>query len=448
MKSLRLRFTLVAGISIAIAVGATGFSLARLFNNHLETELRTELEYQLEQLTNSIRLIDAERLAVDGPTDPKFEDPLSGRYWQARVAGGEVALSPSLWNERFEFLKVAPPPGRIVHQIQSRPDEAALSIAQWHIVLQRDNKDIGVDVAVAADRKAVTAAMAEFRMQLALWLSILGLALLLAAIAQILLGLSPMETLRRKVERIKSGAAARLTGQYPSEVTPLVDEVNELLDQQDETLRQARARAGDLAHGLKTPITILSAIAREVRKAGHNKAGDDIEEQISAMDGHVQRELNRARLAAQFVVNCDLVPDVHRVANTNRKIPGDKTIDWRIELPEKVEVPIDRQDLSEVVGNVLDNARKWTRSAISVSASLDDDQVIMCIEDDGDGVAEDDFAKLTTRGQRLNHSAGGSGLGLSIAEDITTAYRGELSFYSAALGGLGVRLAWPHRRPA
>ena len=448
MSSLRLRFTLVAGISIAIAVGLTGIALARLFNHHIETELKTELEYQLEQITNNIRLQSATRLTVDQPTDPRFDDPLSGRYWQARVVGGERALSASIWNEKFSFLKGASAAGQIIHQVQTPPDAGPISVAQWSLVVQHEGKDVKLDIAVAADRKNILIAIQDFRSQIAVWLTILALALLLAAIAQIFLGLRPMEALRKKVERIKSGNAARLTGRYPSEVVPLVEEVNELLDVQDETLRQARARAGDLAHGLKTPITILSAIAREVRKSGNAKAADDIYEQIATMDQHVQHELSRARLAAQYVVSCDLVPAVKRVARTVQKIPADHKISWQIDLPDTLEIPIEQQDLSEVLGNVFDNARKWTRSRIAIQAALQDDHVVLSVEDDGIGVESANFTKLTQRGQRLSEKTNGSGLGLSIASNIMTAYRGDISFFRSGLGGLGVQLIWPHRRAA
>ncbi|NNE24626.1 MAG: HAMP domain-containing histidine kinase [Rhizobiales bacterium] len=445
MSSLRLRFTLVAGISIIIAVGLTGLALSRLFNNYIETQLKAELEYQLEQITNNLRVVNVTRATVDQPTDPRFETPLSGRYWQISVAGNEPTLSASIWIQRFPFLQSSSAPGQIIHQVLTPSDGDPISVAQWRIIQQHQGKDVEVDIAVATDRKQVLIAMTTFRSQIAVWLSILALALLAAAIAQIFLGLRPMEALRRKVEQIKSGNAARLTGSYPSEVVPLVDEVNELLDIQDDTLRQARTRAGDLAHGLKTPITILSAIARQVHKSGLTKAGADISEQIATMDSHVQLELSRARLAAQYVVNCDLVPSVQRVARTIRKIPTSHQIDWHLDMPDKLEVPIEQQDLSEVLGNVLDNARKWARSQVIVRASLEAHEVVLRVEDDGEGVKPAEFNMLTQRGRRLSDTPGGSGLGLSIAKNIMTAYRGDISFYSAAPGGLGVQLTWPHR---
>lgn len=448
MSSLRLRFTIVAGISIAIAVGLTGYALSRLFNNYIELQLRTELEYQLDQITNNIRLTSANRITVDQPTDPRFDDPLSGRYWQARAADGEPALSASIWNQRFSFLQGRATPGQIIHQIQTPADDNPISIAQWRIVLQHEGKDVPVDIAVASDRKQVLVAMQTFRSHIVVWLSILAVALLLAAMAQIFLGLRPMEALRRKVEQIKSGNQARLTGKYPSEVLPLVEEVNELLDIQDDTLRQARTRAGDLAHGLKTPITVLSAISRQVRRSGQSKASDDINEQIAAMDNHVQHELSRARLAAQYVVSCDLVAAVNRVTRTIRKIPSEHQVNWQLDLPDRLGVPIEQQDLSDVLGNVLDNARKWTRSKITIQAAIEADQVVLRVEDDGKGVEPENFARLTQRGRRLTDAPSGSGLGLSIVKNIMTAYQGDISFYPASLGGLGVQLSWPHRRQA
>ena len=168
--------------------------------------------------------------------------------------------------------------------------------------------------------------------------------------------------------------------------------------------------------------------------------------QITAMDGHVQHELSRARLASQYLVNSDLPHTLQRVVDTIKKIPDDRSIAWHIDVPDRFELPVDRQDLSEVLGNVLDNARKWTRSSISIEGRESDGQFVLQIEDDGPGVQECAYPTLTRRGHRLDDEISGSGLGLAITKEIMTAYGGDVRFYPAAGGGLGVSLNWTVHR--
>ena len=205
----------------------------------------------------------------------------------------------------------------------------------------------------------------------------------------------------------RSGFRAR----FPDEVGPLVSELNNVLDMRDASLERARRRAGDLAHGLKTPLTILTAIARGLRREGRVHQAEDIDEQAAAMERHVERALARARLSSgKGHMAAALRPAAERVTAALARMPEAEALTFDISVPPEATVPIEQGDLTELLGNLLDNARKWARTTVRVSFA----ENVLTVEDDGPGVAEDELRRIAERGPRLDETKPGSGLGLSI----------------------------------
>ena len=214
-------------------------------------------------------------------------------------------------------------------------------------------------------------------------------------------GLRPLRVLKNQLGAIRAGKAQRLSGDFPDEVNPLVTELNDVLDKRDASLERARRRAGDLAHGLKTPLTILTAIARALRREGRADAASDIDEQSAAMERHVERALARARLSSgKGHMAAALRPAVERVTAALAKLPDAENLNFEIEVPPDATIRIEQGDLTELLGNLLDNARKWAASTVRVSFSGN----VLAVDDDGPGVAEQELLRLGGRGVRLDET--------------------------------------------
>ena len=267
--------------------------------------------------------------------------------------------------------------------------------------------------------------------------------MLAAAWLQVRVGLRPLEALRRGIGAIRSGARARLLDDYPDEVTPLVEEVNTLLDAQDKAIERARASAGDLAHGLKTPLTVLGADARLLRARGEAEIAQDIEELALTMRRRIERALAKARLRRSRLAATELAPLIERLASTIRKTPSGEPLSWEIEVPPELRVAVDRDDLAELLGNILENAAKWAKSRVRASARAGAATVTIRIDDDGPGIPEADRQAVLERGVRLDQATAGSGLGLAIAGDVLEACAGTLSLEENPFGGLRAVIALP-----
>ena len=228
-----------------------------------------------------------------------------------------------------------------------------------------------------------------------------------------------------------------MTGDFPAEVAPLVGELNDVLDMREKSLDRARRRAGDLAHGLKTPLTILAAVARDVRGRGLEADANEIEEQAESMNRHVERALARARLSSgRGHAATPLQPVAEKVAAALSRLPGAEDIDFDVHVVPSATVPIEQGDLTELLGNLLDNGRKWARSRVKLRY----DAPFLTIEDDGPGVPDAELSRIAERGRRLDETKQGSGLGLSIVEDIADIYGLQIIYGRSDLGGLRVEI--------
>jgi signal transduction histidine kinase len=392
---------------------------------------------------------DPDRRALGPLGNPQFEIPLSGWYWQ--VGRPDASLrdlrpSKSLFGGRIPIL--APPdPARRFGEIRMGykrgPDDRWLRIVERDIDLGEDGRFI---VGVAGPADEIDRDVRRFTAALTVTFALLGAALGATTLFQIRFGLQPLLKLRNALTAVRRGEAERIPGAYPSDIAPLAQELNLLLDTNREILERARTQVGNLAHALKTP---LSVVVNEVDDAPEDFAAR-IREQATIMRDQISYHLDRARAAAlvgTLGAVTEVAPVLAGLVRTFAKIYVDKRLSIDLGVAPGARFRGERQDLEEMAGNLVDNACKWAASRIAVDArlALRDDRRLLCIivEDDGPGLPAAARAEMLKRGRRLDETKPGSGLGLSIVVDLAALYRGALALEESSAGGLRAVLELP-----
>jgi signal transduction histidine kinase len=448
MRARSLRLRLVGGgvIAILVALIVAGTGLVFLFERHVTRTIGDDLDVYLNQLIAGID-VDAQALLVLArpPSDPRFSEPLSGLYWQIDDRG-QMLRSRSLWDTALVLAPDEPAPGQIHHHVIGGPSDSRILVAERMISLTEGGRRVPVRVAVAVDLARVRAAASNFSRDLAAALAVLGLVLALATSVQVSLGLRPLKKLRQGIADVRAGRIHHLPAAAPSEVQPLVEELNSLLDAQEHDIERSRGRAADLAHGLKTPLAALAGDARRLRESGHSEIAKDIEAVADAMSRHVDRELARARsrgaIRRKGGLSTELSPLARALIATLARTPAGARLSFDQQIPDALSIPMDRTDLAEVLGNVLDNAARHAAARVRIAARPEAGGTAIVIEDDGQGIAPDARAGAVERGMRLDERAERTGLGLAIVQDVLETYRWRLTLgKSNELGGLQVTIA-------
>jgi signal transduction histidine kinase len=441
-SSLGLRLILLACLSISVALIATTFVLNALFHDFFEERIFSELDRDLIQLTANLSIEESGDLSVDPLTNPRFGLPFSGLYWQAVEPETQAVVSRSLWGSSYDF-PASPIAGQRTRIEIDSSQGVPLLITGWTILIGEGDQQRAITLSVATNESEVIEATAKFRSAFILWLALMFLGLIIASWVQVRLGLVPLETLRKKVEQVRSGANNKLEGPFPSEVQPLASEVNELLTLHETSLTDARERASDLAHGLKTPLTVMQTIARDLRKVNQSEQADEIDTQVASMRHYIERELARVRTQVPSNAKTQAAPVVDKMVSTIRRFPRETPLEWHVDIPDDLTTPFDAHDLSEMLGNILDNARKWANSQVRIySKNLPDGRASITIEDDGPGVPDEMLRTILARGERLDPSVQGTGLGLAICADMAESYGAEFTLAKSELGGLSVTIMW------
>jgi signal transduction histidine kinase len=295
-------------------------------------------------------------------------------------------------------------------------------------------------LAVAGEARVVEAARRDFAQIVALSLAAIGVLLAAASWLQVGAGLAPLEALRRQLGRLRRGQAQRLEGTYPDELAGLVGDLNGLIATQAREVERARANAAKLGHGLKTPLAILATEARALRDKGEHVVAAAVEQEIDTMNAQVTRALAVARAVGprkRVGTRTPLGPLLERLIGAMRRLPRGRDLEWSLSAPPApLDVPVDRRDLEDIFGNLLDNARKWASSRVHVRVSRNDGAVEVAVEDDGPGIPNDSVAEVLGGGVRLDRSVPGSGIGLAIARDLIELNHASLQLDRAATGGL------------
>jgi signal transduction histidine kinase len=262
-------------------------------------------------------------------------------------------------------------------------------------------------------------------------------------------GLSPVNRLRARLAAVHAGRDRRVEGRYPSEVQPLVDDLNALLDHRDEAIRRAVAKAGDLAHGLKTPLAVLAHEAERAAAGGHPDLAGSIAEEVQRMRRQIDYHLAHARAAASGTTGggrSAVADSAEGLARTLQRLHAARSLAIDVRTPREHVVAVQREDLDELLGNLLDNACKWARTRVVVSSTAAAGQVAVAVEDDGPGIAPALREAVMQRGVRADEAAPGSGFGLAIVRDLVELYGGAIALETSESGGLRARLTLPAAR--
>jgi signal transduction histidine kinase len=391
-------------------------------------------------------------LSVDGtgqpvveyrPGDDRFAEAGSGTYWQVATDRGDVR-SDSLWDQRLP--RPSKPSGTEwqVEHLRS-PFGGTLLMVQRYV--RPAPRGRGVLVQVATNDAELRGEHREFLYETATSLIILWLFLNGAAFVQVTLGLRPLTAIGRQIGHLRSNAAARIGAVDVPEITPLTDAINDLAETRQADLERARRRAGDLAHSLKTPLAALSAQSRRARQAGATEAADGLDRAIASMRATLETELARSRAAAAREGAESGAPDIEKlleglIAVIERTDYGENRL-FETDIPDRLRLPIASEDLTELLGAVIENGARHARFHVRISGHVSNESHEISIEDDGPGIADEGLEGALVRGGRLDEAGPGHGFGLAIVHDLVRATGGNIDLGRSPLGGLKVRLSWP-----
>ncbi len=447
--SLGTRLFVSAAVCCALVLMLAGVGLTTFYRRSAERGFDERLSVYIKELIADLAAPpETERQAIGDLGEPRFDLPLSGWYWQIIRLDGErptIRASRSLVGGQLPKLldQPIPPNARGIRESYiSGPDDRSLRILEREIDVGEDGR---FTVAVAAPSDELDADIRDFRFALTMTFVLLGLALVASTIVQVRFGLRPLARLRSAVGLVRTGETPRIVGQYPPDLAPLAGELNLLIDANHEILDRARTQVGNLAHALKTPLSVMLNEA----EAGEGHLAETVKSQAAVMRDQVQYYLDRARAAALSGALggvTEVVPSLDALIRTFAKISQGRGIAGSHSVSTGVRFRGDRQDFEEMLGNLLDNAFKWAESTVAVSldpAPAGSGRIVLLIDDDGPGLPDDARADMLKRGRRLDEGTPGSGLGLSIVVDLAKLHGGELSLERSPLGGLRARLTLP-----
>jgi len=443
LKQRSLRLRLIAGgiVAILMALTLAGGGMVLLFERHVARTIAGGLDIHLKQLLAGIDVdSEGELVLVQPPVDPRFDKPLSGRYWQVSDDRGKLLRSRSLWDTTMVLPVDQPLPGETHQHEAPGPEGTRLLVVERTVRLTVGDREETARVTVATDLAQVSDAIPVFAKDLFIALGLLALVLAIATSIQVALGLRPLDALRRGVAEIRAGRSRRLPLAVPAEVQPLVEEVNALIDVQEREIERSRSRAADLAHGLKTPLAALATDAARLHERGEHIIAQDIAAVGEAMSRHVDRELARARVRGRLrhaaAFSTELASLVRSMIATLMRTPDGARVTFEPEIDGDISVPFDRTDLAEVLGNLLENAVRYAKERVRISTSESPAGVSILIEDDGPGISSALLPYVLERGVRLDERGKGAGIGFAIVQDVLDAYGWQLDLVSSNLGGL------------
>lgn len=439
-SSVRLRLALGAVAALSLALVISWFGLVALFERHVERRIGSELGAHLSQIVAHTQVAPDGQLSLDqSPSDPRFDRVQGGLYWQIQDdMTGRLLRSRSLWDVRLELPDDMPAVGALdIHDVGG-PRGTVLRAHERRVILASGADERVVRFVVAIDRAEIEALTADFADDARLALLGLGVVLAAASILQISLGVAPLAGIGRQVAAVRDGSARRLAQASADEVRPLVTEVNALLDTVEAQVARARARAADLAHGIKTPLSALKADAARLAAKGETSIAADIDAAVDAMTAQVERELTRTRIRHEARGSGTRFRAVTEgVVNVIRRTPEAQSVTVDIEARDDAIVPVDETDLAEIMGNLIENAARHARSNVKIVLKPVDEQAMsVLVDDDGPGLDETHRASVLVRGERLDERRGGAGLGLAIVSDILEAYGSTLVLGTSPDGGL------------
>ncbi|MFZ5719013.1 MAG: sensor histidine kinase [Pseudomonadota bacterium] len=441
---------LAAGWSFAALV-VVAVVVALVFQQGALRRFDASLSDLIDNLISGSTIEDGEVLAP-ALTDQRALRAYSGRYWdiaEPLPEGGVRSLVPSrsLWDSELQIPRDLPerlranPRKPIAFDAPGvQPGERLRVVARWTSLPGREAPLIFI---AAEDRRPIDREVRNSVTTIVLAVALLGLGLILAVVAQVRLGLEPLFRLGDEVADVRRGKAMRLQGEYPSELRPLTDELNALVAHNQETVERQRTHVGNLAHALKTPISVM--ITEAAQRPG--PLAEVVTRQADVMRQQVDHHLRRARAAARSQgqgERTSVAEVLDELARTLERIFADKGVEIDWDAPDDLWFLGERQDFMEIAGNAMENAGKFGRRRVRVRAAPEGaERLRLTVEDDGPGLPPEQREEVVRRGARLDERAPGSGLGLSIIDELARAYRGSLDLGDSTLGGLAVSVVLP-----
>ncbi|MEZ0170944.1 sensor histidine kinase [Microvirga sp. TS319] len=422
-NSIRLRLLIVAITSIVVTIAVAGASLVMFFERQVLRYVEQDLNIHWTELATAFGA-EGETDLSQRLTDPRYHQPYGGAYWQVSEGGRPILRSRSLWDRTLPADEPRQGADRDKAFEVEGPDGSELYVIAREVTIGGEQGSRTFSLAVALDHAQVVELRQAFGWDVTRVLLPIAAVLVLFAWLQVSLGLRPLRSVGRDLNAVQTGHIRRMTRRFPDEVAPLVESINKLLDRQENLVRKARDRAGALAHGLKTPLTILGGEVRRLEQAGKPDAAERMHEQLELIRSHVEREVARARTSGASVA-CGAYTQVDetvaRLLRLMQHLPRGEQLVWQTRIPTELAVDMDPHDLGEVMGNLLDNARKWASTRVDVRAEPTGDNARITVEDDGPGFPGADGAR-PERGMTGRCDSNSSGLGLGIVEDILAEY--------------------------
>lgn len=439
--SLHLRLILSSLVWTVVSLALSGVLIVSLFRDHIEKRFDSHLVDHIGELVAASETSALGKLQLTwSPTDPRFNRPHSGWYWEiqenARVIHQSTSLlTATIFHDEMhkkvgQFFETTGPSGEPI-RLYSQQISFPRSSEKFLFIVAGPVSDISGDIQTFSGMVLVV-------------LSALSLALAGMIVLQIKYGLAPLKRLRQSLSEIRSGERQKLPEDFPKEIQPLASELNTLLDYNFTLLDRARTQVGNLAHSLKNPIAVLKNETKDIP----GSKGDTLRQQLETASQSISRYLNKARIAGSASLlgtKADLGSVLNDLIFSLEKLYDRHDIRIRMNEVEAVSVRADPQDMEELFGNLIENACKWSRGHVEVSVTDSQETITILIEDDGPGVPESQIESLVERGVRLDETKPGTGLGLNIAKEILELYDGRLEFFQSDLGGLGVKVSLPRK---
>jgi signal transduction histidine kinase len=486
LNSLTFRLIAIAAVWSVLGLLAGGMVLSNVFRNAVEESFDDRLTFDLEGLIAAAQMDTPGSVTLeDRFADPRFDRIYSGWYWQIEPDNETVpSAPPAATQDKAAAAQTQPPSQTAPALVTPSPPMPQTSRSLWDMiivpqnltsqegmlwgyangpdgqrlrVLERRIQLPGTSISgdphprtfrfmVAGDTAEIEADVTHFDTTLAWSFGALGLGLIAAVIFQVRLGLAPLRRVRAALARIRDGRARRLEGDFPAEIAPLASDLNSLIEHNAEVVARARGHVANLAHFLKTPLSVLSNEA----SAAPGPLADAVMKQVTAMRRQVDHYLSRARAAGALDVlgtRANVTSVLRDMVRVLTQMHADRGIVISLNAPGPLIFRGEREDLEEMAGNLIDNACKWARSRVVVSAAqASPGRFEIHVGDDGPGLAPGERNHAMERGERLDESVPGSGLGLAIVHDIAKLYGGNFTLGESSLGGLEARLELPLAR--
>lgn len=446
MESVSLKNRLIASATAWIAFGIVlaWFILSNVFQAHVTRQFYDELFVHLEELQRLARIEGGQAILRAPLSDPRYDVENSGFYWEIQQSDQVLARSTS--------LKAAP--------LQTPDDHRSDIGVHTHVIAGptgtllvaekldwREPQKAPIQFLIGTDQRHLDAIVGSFNHTLSWALTIFGLSMVLAAALLIVYAMRPLAQVYAALHLVQTGKAKTLTGAHPAEVQPLIDSLNALLHSTHELIQRARTQAGNLAHGLKTPLAILTDEAYRLQEHGQSASSATILDQCSRMEAHIDYQTTRARVVANRLspgAAADVQMTAKEVITAMSRLYLTRKVGFELSVEGSLMVACDTQDLQELLGNLADNAGKHARSLVAIGAKRRDSGVIeITVADDGPGLPPEAHEVVFEVGQRWDTQEAGSGLGLAITRDLVTLYGGTITLGPSPLGGLLVTVALP-----